>query len=127
MVGTLAVLYYGLQTGSEQRALTLAFTTFVLFQVFNVFNARNEVGSSFNAKTLDNPMLWLSLFAVVVLQAIAVHWPPAEEIFRVGGMSYADWVIATGVAASILVLEEARKLLVVLIRRLRANTSSVVG
>lgn len=127
MVGTLAVLYYGLQTGSEQRALTLAFTTFVLFQVFNVFNARNEVGSSFNAKTLDNPMLWLSLFAVVVLQAIAVHWPPAEEIFRVGGMSYADWVIATGVAASILVLEEARKLLVVLIRRLRANKSSVVG
>jgi Ca2+-transporting ATPase len=32
MVGTLAVLYYGLQTGSQQRALTLAFTTFVLFQ-----------------------------------------------------------------------------------------------
>lgn len=126
MVGTLAVLYYGLHTGSEQRALTMAFTTFVLFQVFNVFNARNEIGSSFNAKTLDNSMLWLSLLGVVILQAIAVHWPPAEAILGVGGMSYADWAIATGVAASILVLEEARKLLVVLIRRLRSNTSSVM-
>jgi len=126
MVGTLSVLYYGLQTGSEQRALTLAFTTFVLFQVFNVFNARNEQGSSFNARTLDNSMLWLSLLAVVVLQAIAVHWPPAEAVFGIGGMSYADWVIAVGVAASILVLEEGRKLLVVLILRLRSNASSGV-
>jgi Ca2+-transporting ATPase len=71
-------------------------------------------------------MLWLSLLAVVILQAIAVHWPPAEAIFGVGGMSYADWAITTAVAASILVLEEARKLLVVLIRRLRSNTSSVM-
>jgi Ca2+-transporting ATPase len=29
MVGTLAVLYYGLHIGTERRALTLAFTTFV--------------------------------------------------------------------------------------------------
>ena len=127
MVGTLVVLYYGLQTGSEQRALTLAFTTFVLFQVFNVYNARNEQGSSFNANTFDNSMLWLSLLAVVVLQAIAVHWPPAEAVFGIGGMSYPDWVIAVGVAASILVLEEGRKLLVGLIRRLRSNASSGVG
>jgi P-type Ca2+ transporter type 2C len=127
MVGTLFVLYYGLQTGSEQRALTLAFTTFVLFQVFNVFNARNEQGSSFNAHTLDNSMLWLSLLVVVVLQAIAVHWRPAEAVFGIGGMSYADWVIAVGVAASILVLEEGRKLLVGLILRLRSNASSGVG
>ena len=53
MAGTLAVLYYGLHTGSEQRALTLAFTTFVLCQVFNVFNARNEKGTSFNAHVFD--------------------------------------------------------------------------
>jgi Ca2+-transporting ATPase len=127
MAGTLFVLYYGLQTGSEQRALTLAFTTFVLFQMFNVFNARNEEGSSFNARTLDNSMLWLSLLAVVVLQAIAVHWSPAKAVFGIGGMSYPDWVIAVGVAASILVLEEGRKLLVVLIRRLRSNASSGIG
>jgi P-type Ca2+ transporter type 2C len=60
MAGTLAVLYYGLHTGSEQRALTLPFTTFVLFQLCNVFNARNENGTSFNARFFDNAMLWAS-------------------------------------------------------------------
>jgi Ca2+-transporting ATPase len=120
MAGTLAVLYYGLQSGTEQRALTLAFTTFVLFQVFNVFNARNETGSSFNVHMFDNVMLWISLAAVVILQAVAVHWPPAEGVFGIGGMSFADWGIAVGVAATVLALEEGRKLFAVLLERLQA-------
>jgi Ca2+-transporting ATPase len=110
MVGTLAVLYYGLYTGTEQRALSLAFTTFVLFQFFNVFNARNENGTSFNAHVFHNAMLWSSLAGVVGLQAVAVHWPPAQAIFGTGGMTLADWGIAAGVAASVLLLEEGRKL-----------------
>lgn len=118
MVGTLAVLYYGLHTGTEQRALTLAFTTFVLFQFFNVFNARNEYGTSFNARIFDNAMLWASLAGVVALQAIAVHWPPAQAIFGIGGMGLADWGIATGVAALVLILEEGRKLAMALLARL---------
>jgi magnesium-transporting ATPase (P-type) len=35
----------------QAYALTLAFTTFVLFQFFNVFNARNEHGSAFNGSS----------------------------------------------------------------------------
>jgi Ca2+-transporting ATPase len=109
MVGTLAILHYGMQTGTEQRALTMAFTTFVLFQVFNVFNARNEQGSSLNAHMFNNKMLWISLAVIVVLQVIVVHWPPAGEIFGTGGMAVFDWGIAIAVAGSILVLEECRK------------------
>ena len=110
MVGTLAVLYYGLQTGTEERALTLAFTTFVLFQFFNVFNARAETGSSFNRRFFDNHMLWASLLGVVALQAVAVHWSPAQAIFHTTALTPGNWVIATAVAASVLLLEEARKL-----------------
>lgn len=110
MVGTLAVLYYGLQTGSEERALTLAFTTFVLFQFFNVFNVRSETGSAFNAYFFNNRMLWISLVCTLVLQAVAVHWTPASDIFGTTGMAWADWGIAIGVASSVLLLEEARKL-----------------
>ena len=104
-----------------QRALTLAFTTFVLFQVFNVFNARNEKGTSFNAHFFDNRMLWASLAGVIALQGIAVHWPPAEAIFGTGGMTLADWGIAAGVAASVLILEEGRKLALAVIGRLRST------
>ena len=127
MVGTLAVLYYGLHSGTDQRALTLAFTTFVLFQVFNVFNARNEQCTSFNAHVFDNVMLWGSLAGVIALQAIAVHWPPAEAIFGTGGMTLADWGLATGVAASVLIFEEARKLFALLLERLRSNTVPVAS
>lgn len=121
MVGTLAVLYFALQTGTEQRALTLAFSTFVLFQVFNVFNARNGSGSAFNACLFSNLMLWTSLAAIVILQAIAVHWPPAQAIFGTGGMTLSDWAIAYAVAASILALEEGRKLFTLFIARLRGQ------
>jgi Ca2+-transporting ATPase len=123
MAGTLAVLYYGLHTGSEQRALTLAFTTFVLFQLCNVFNARNENGTSFNTHVFDNAMLWGSLAGVVGLQAVAVHWPRAQGIFGTGGMTLADWGIATGVAASVLILEEGRKLGLAVLRRLRRSAA----
>ena len=110
MVGTLAVLYYGVQNGTAEHALTLAFTTFVLFQFFNVFNARAETGSSFNRHFFDNRMLWASLPGVVALQAVAVHWSAAQAIFRTTALTPGDWLVATAVAASVLLLEEARKL-----------------
>ena len=116
MVGTLAVLSYGLQTGTVERALTLAFTTFVLFQFFNVFNARAETGSAFNRRFFDNRMLWLSLLGVLALQVVVVHWPPAQAIFHTTDLSLADWTITIAVAASVLFLEETRKLAVVLFK-----------
>ena len=118
MVGTLGVLYYGQHAGMGERAATLAFTTFVLFQVFNVFNARVEHGSAFNRHFFDNPMLWASLGGVVALQAVAVHWGPAQEIVGTSSMAIGDWGIALGVAASILMLEESRKLIGRLHKRL---------
>jgi P-type Ca2+ transporter type 2C len=110
MVGTLGVLYYELQVGPQDRALTMAFTTFVLFQFFNVFNARNEKGSAFNAQFFKNRMLWSALLGTLLLQALAVHWPVASKIFGTTGMAWTDWGIAAGVASSVLLLEEGRKL-----------------
>jgi P-type Ca2+ transporter type 2C len=110
MVGTLGVLYQALQTGPTDRALTKAFTTFVLFQLFNVFNARNEIGTAFNAQFFKNPMLWVSLGATLGLQMLASHWPPASSLLGTTGMAWADWGMAVGVASSVLLLEESRKL-----------------
>lgn len=109
MLGTLTVLHYGLESGNERSALTLAFTTFVLFQFFNVFNARVEKESSFNEGFFKNRMLWWSLAGVVGLQALAVHWPPAQSIFGTTDLSATQWAVAVGVASSILILEEMRK------------------
>ncbi len=110
MAGTLGVLHYELQVGPQDRALTIAFTTFVLFQFFNVFNARSENGSAFNAQFFKNRMLWSALLGTLLLQALAVHWPVASNIFGTTGMVWTDWGVAAGVASSVLLLEEARKL-----------------
>lgn len=109
MVGTLGVLYYAVNNYNEQSALTLAFTTFVLFQFFNVFNARVEKGSVFIAGFFKNRMLWVSLTAVVILQFLAVHWIPAQSIFGTTHLTLAQWFVAIGIASSILIFEEGRK------------------
>ena len=117
-VGTLALFHHARPQGADY-ALTLAFTTFVLFQFFNIFNARAEHGSAFNSQFLRNPYLWLSLAAVLALQVLVVHWGPAQAVFRTTDLALADWGLAALVASSVLVLEETRKLLLRRWRRLR--------
>jgi len=109
-VGTLTAYAWGLAHGSPQYAVTLAFTTFVLFQFFNIFNARAEFSSAFNRQFLSNGKLWLALISVVVLQVVVVHWGPAQAIFDTVDLSLVDWGWSIAIAASVLFLEEARKL-----------------
>ncbi len=111
MVGTLSMFHYGLATHGQPYALTLAFTTFVLFQFFNVFNARAEHSTAFNVNFFRNGKLWLALASVVVLQALAVHWWPAQAIFGTTDLQIGDWLLATAVASSVLLLDEVRKVL----------------
>ncbi len=110
MVGTVTMFRYGLAHGELPYAVTLAFTTFVLFQFFNVFNARAETGTTFNVNFLRNGKLWMAITGVVLLQVVVVHWPPAQAIFNTVPLAVTDWLAATLVASSVLLLEEARKL-----------------
>ena len=119
--GTLAILYYGLQTKPAGYAAALAFTTFVLFQVFNVFNARAERTTTFNRHFFANRMLWLALSGVVLLQVLAVHWPPAQAVFHTTALKPADWLLAFAVASSVLVFEELRKFLQFIVRWLKTE------
>ncbi len=93
----------------EAYALTLAFTTFVLFQFFNIFNARAEQGSAFAAGFFANRWLWLALGGVLALQALVVHWAPAQAVFDTVDLRLTDWLLAAAVASSVLWLDEARK------------------
>ena len=71
---------------------------------------RAETGSAFNRHFFDKRMLRLALIAVLALQVLVVHWPPAQAIFDTASLSAADWALAAVVAASVLLLEEACKL-----------------
>ena len=108
-LGTLGVFFHGLQTGELVYASTLAFTTFVLFQFFNVMNARFDAGTAFNRQLFANGKLWLALAAVLVLQGVVVNWGPAQAAFDTVALDLPDWLLATAVASSVLLLDEARK------------------
>jgi len=116
MIGTLSIQWWGLQNGSALYAQTMAFTTFVLFQVFNAFNARVDKGSAFNVNFFRNRILWLALAAVVVLQVLTVQWAPLQGLFDIQQLSITDWLLATSVASSVLLIEEVRKFLLRLLR-----------
>ena len=108
-VGTLALFLHARPQG-ETHALTLAFTTFVLFQFFNIFNARAEHGSAFNGHFFHNRWLWLSLAAVLLLQILVVHWGPAQAVFHTTDLSLHDWALSVAIASSVLLFDEGRKL-----------------
>ena len=109
--GTLGVLAWQTETGSEEHALAMAFTTFVVFQLFNVFNARDEHQSVFHRDTLRNGKLWLAVGVVAVLQVMAVHIDPLQGVFGTADLTGADWLVVLAVASSVLWVEEGRKLL----------------
>jgi Ca2+-transporting ATPase len=115
-VGTLGLFFYGRESAGEAYGLTLAFTTFVIFQFFNVFNARAEFASTFDGNFFRNWKLWVALLAVLVLQLVVVHWPPAQAVFDTVDLTPGDWALAFAVASSVLVLEELRKLMSRLLR-----------
>ncbi|GAB2686900.1 cation-translocating P-type ATPase [Thalassiella azotivora] len=110
-VGTLGVLWWAEDSGvGDDQARTLAFTTFVLFQVLNLLNVRSRERSVFSRATLTNRALWVSLAAILVLQALVLTVPVLQGFLDTTTLTPAQWVTAAAVASSVLWVEELRKL-----------------
>jgi Ca2+-transporting ATPase len=109
-LGTLGVLAIGLETGTEEHALAMAFTTFVLFQLFNALCARSETATVFTRDTLRNGKLWTALAVVLVLQVTAVHVDAVQDVFGTVDFTAWDWVLTVLVASTVLWFDEIRKL-----------------
>ena len=97
------------EKGAE-LALTMGFTTFVLFQVFNAFNARAEGRSVFHRDSLTNHWFWISIGTVAALQVVVVQWSALHSLFSTTSMTIGQWGICIAVASSVMVVDELRKL-----------------
>jgi P-type Ca2+ transporter type 2C len=51
-----------------------------------------------------------------------VHWGPAQAVFDTVDLTLTDWALSLAIASSVLLLEEARKLVSWLTRRRRIPT-----
>jgi Ca2+-transporting ATPase len=113
--GTLAVLVWApgpeAVPGEATVAGTMAFNTFVLYQFFNILNVRSDQQTVFRRATLRNGRLWIALAAVVALQVGTTHLGPMQDLFDTTSISAVQWLVCIGVASTVLVTEELRKVL----------------
>ncbi|MFL5032375.1 MAG: cation transporting ATPase C-terminal domain-containing protein, partial [Xanthobacteraceae bacterium] len=135
MVGTIAVLdaYYpgglftlfakgtGPNVADEAHARTMAFTTLMMFQLFDVYNCRSRRRSAFTG-FFENKWLLVATAFSLGTHMLVVYVPALQTAFHTAPMSVADWLIATGVSATLLIAMELAK--VVLRREGRAEPAT---
>ncbi|OGG68789.1 hypothetical protein A3E65_02170 [Candidatus Kaiserbacteria bacterium RIFCSPHIGHO2_12_FULL_56_13] len=89
---------------------TMALTTLAVFQWFNAWNCRSTRASILH-DIAGNKFLIGATAIVILLQFLAVYHPWLQVILHTVPLSLNDWLIIVPVAASIVVVEELRKLL----------------
>ncbi|WP_369029821.1 MULTISPECIES: cation-translocating P-type ATPase [Streptomyces] len=104
-LGTVTVLALARPRVGTDTALTMAFTTFVLFQLFNALCARAEGGPLLGRHQLRNRTLWLCLTGVLAIQAAAVHLPWARDAFGTVPLDAGQWAVCAGTASTVLLAE----------------------
>ncbi|MEV0173583.1 HAD-IC family P-type ATPase [Streptomyces sp. NPDC050803] len=106
-LGTVGLLALARERVDEDTALTMAFTTFVLFQLFNSLCARADDGPLLGRHQLRNRTLWLCLAGVLAVQIIAVHLPWARSVFGTVPLDATQWALCLGTASLVLVVDLA--------------------
>ena len=117
VLGTLGTLYYELyahhhvgETDPHRRAMTVSFTTFVMFQMFNALNCRSEHKSILQLGFTSNRFFAASIAGSIAMQLAAIYVPILQTFFETAPLSLTDLAYCTLVASSVLVIDELRKL-----------------
>ena len=89
-------------TAAVSEAQTMAVTTVVMFQIFYLLNCRSLKHSLLTVGMWSNPVLYLGIALLVVLQALFIYFPPMNVVFDTVPLQPADLGKATLVGATIL-------------------------
>jgi Ca2+-transporting ATPase len=108
--GTLFLFRWELdQTGSLEKAQTLALTTMVLFQVFQVGNSRSETLSVFRKSPFSNRFLFIATAAALTVHIAALYLPFTRYVLSVEPLGLEQWAMSVVVAFSVVVAVEVHK------------------
>ncbi len=115
-IGTFSIYYYTLNGHSFSfnalsfdaknpnypHALTMAFTTFVLFQMFNIINNKFHSHATFTKHIWQNGWLGIGILSVMILQILIIYVPFLNPIFSTIPLTLKDWTLSILIASSIL-------------------------
>ncbi|MCT9078314.1 cation-translocating P-type ATPase [Streptomyces fulvoviolaceus] len=103
--GTVTLLAVARSYVDPDTALTMAFTTFVLYQLFNALSARGDDGPLLGRYQFRNRALWLCLGGVLAVQVAVVQLPWARTVFGTVPLTVTQWALCLGTASTVLLAE----------------------
>jgi magnesium-transporting ATPase (P-type) len=80
----------------------------VLAQLFNTFNARSDTETIWG-RIFSNWWLLAAIAVSIGLQVAVVYLPFLNDAFGTAPLSLADWLLAAGLASTVIWVSELRK------------------
>ncbi|MEE1619394.1 HAD-IC family P-type ATPase [Brachybacterium sp. J153] len=110
---TIAVFLGGQAAGvALEVSRTTAVNTLVVGQIFYLLASRFSAGTSLRRELLTtNPVSWLCIAVMLVLQLAFVHLPPLQAAFGSAPVGWAGWLIPLGAGLLVLAVVEVDKAL----------------
>lgn len=106
---TLAAYYAARSLGSEEAAVTAAFTTLGLVQLAHVLTLRSDTHPLFGKGFFSNRSLLLAVAVSALLQILVVAVPVLNPVFRVVPLDLARWMIVLSASLAIIPMVEIQK------------------
>jgi Ca2+-transporting ATPase len=91
------------------EAQTMVFITLVLAEMVNAFNCRSDHLSLFKVGALKNRFLLVSVLISLALMVAVIEWDPLAALFHTTPLRWQDWLLALGLALSLLPVVELSK------------------
>ena len=110
-VGTLGVIVWAGNQYDEAVAHTMGLVTFSLFHLFYSLETANASRTLFSSELLENPILLRTSALSVVTIFLATAFGPLQRVLNTVELSPELWAVCIVVAASVIVVEEVRKLI----------------
>ena len=98
-IGTIGLFIYELNTANDSKAMTIAFTLFVVYQLFNAYNCKANSESS-------SKYLYVGIILSLLLQILIIYIPQLQIIFKTTSIRLIDWISIIIVAFTIILTEK---------------------
>lgn len=93
------------------KATAMALAAIVFAQIGQVFNCRTEKQSVFKVGIFANKQVNFGIVFEILLMIALVYLPPLQSVFHTAAFNISDWLILCIFPPIILIIEEARKVL----------------
>ncbi len=110
-VGTLGVIVWAGNAYDEAVAHTMGLVTFSLFHLFYSIETANAERTVFSSELLENPILLRTSLISVATIFLATAFGPLQKVLDTVELSPGLWAVCLVVAATVIVVEEVRKLI----------------